>query len=158
MPETLEADLGQNRGVSSQDHEASQDAINFEQGHRNFSTRHLTVRGMMNVQIPGRDPYTNVTALTMVYAQPMDVDLRGKMAETSGGLLEVRDGRMQVVAYRENGAETALAEKKGSVVTYDKLVDPEVTISRGDERIVLNQLIGSPVVSVKSGSVSYDSK
>ncbi len=122
--------------------------------HRTFSTRSLTVNGKMDVKIPGRETYEGIDGFTATYEQPMEVDLRGNVYENPEGILEIDFTRFSVTGYRENKAETAL-DRIGKESIIKLLPDPEITLYRGDERIVLNQVIGIPVVNVKSGSMTY---
>ncbi|MBI2106777.1 hypothetical protein HYT57_02225 [Candidatus Woesearchaeota archaeon] len=124
--------------------------------HRSFSTKSLILRGKVDVKVPGRETYQNVDEVFINYEQPMEVDLRGCIAETEG-ILEVCFGRLQVVAYRENKAETALDKRYGSIVVVEpkQQPDPEITMYTGDKRVVLNQVIGIPVINVRQAKLTY---
>ena len=125
-------------------------------GNKQFSTRSLIITGEMDLKIPGRGAYMGIDSVHVCYQKPMDVDLSGNMSENSEGLLEVNNGRMQITAYRENEAENALDKIKGEIeLQIKEIPDPEITLYRGKEQIVLNQVIGIPIINIIRGSVNY---
>jgi hypothetical protein len=157
MVETLERNLERTEVVTSAPaslRERTTQAPVKKCEHRNFSTKSLTVNGKINVKIPGREAYEGVDSFSVTYDQPMEVELRGMVYENDEGILEVDYTRFSVKGDRENKAETAL-DRIGKETVIKLLPDPEITLYRGDERIVLNQVIGIPVINVKSGSMTY---
>ena len=122
--------------------------------HRKFSTRSLSIDGKMDVRIPGREVYDNIDKILVVYEQPMEIDLRGNIHENAG-VIEAESTRVSVTGYRENKAESALDRKGKEIVLMKKMKDPEVTMYRGNERIILNQVIGMPIININKGSMTY---
>lgn len=124
---------------------------------KKFKTRYLTVKGNMDVKIPGFSTYESVDAISICYEKPMEIDLSGRMLETGVGI-EVEDGRLEIIAYRENEAETALDEKKESIylqkITKAKKLDPEIALYRDENRTEINQAMGVPIIRIYSGIVN----
>lgn len=127
---------------------------------RKFFTRDLTITGEMEVKVPGRLSYKNVDMCSVCYETPIEVDLSGRIAEmkteTGRGLM-VENARVQLTAYRENKTESELESGDGKI-SLKRLPDPEITLFRNNKRVVLNQVIGVPVVYIKRGVINYNPK
>lgn len=128
--------------------------LELKEEQKKFYARSLTVTGEMIVKLPGRDLYKSVQSFSASYEKPMEVDLLGKMLETREGI-KLEQGRMQITAYRENSAENALERKEKDMTIRRQLPDPEITLYENEKKIVLNQVLGVPVVTISHGSVTY---
>jgi hypothetical protein len=127
---------------------------------RKFFTRYLTITGELEVKVPGRPSYENVASCSVCYKTPIEFDLDGRVAdlETEKGKgLIVENARVHLTAYRENKTESELGRSDGEI-NLKRLPDPEVTLSQNNKTIVLNQVIGIPVVYIKKGMINYNPK
>ncbi len=134
--------------------------VSFRDKKKEISTRYLTVSGRMEVKLPGRESYKDVTSFSISYEEPMSIDIKGKIAEADGDrdrqCCMVQEGRLEVIAYRVNKTEEVLDRTNEKVqLNMRRIIDPEITIYQGDKKIILNQVIGIPVVSVNSGYITF---
>ena len=116
---------------------------------KQFSARHLNANGDMTLNIPGREPYIDVTEIEISYTSPMKVRVTGLMRDTESGL-DVEESKLEVVADRSNPAEDVLYKENAL-----RLKDPEITFYRGQRKTVLNQVQGIPVLHIKTGKIDY---
>lgn len=128
--------------------------LELKEERKKFYARSLTVTGEMSVKVPGRETYEGVSSFSASYEKPMEVDIMGRMLETKEGI-KLKQGRMQITAYRENPAENALERKEKDMIIRRQLPDPEITLYENEKKIVLNQVFGVPVVTISHGSVTY---
>ena len=128
--------------------------LEIKEERRKFSAKYLTITGQINVKLPGRAHYNNVNTLSVCYEHPMEVELDGRLLETKDGL-EIKEGRMQIISYRENPAETALDKREEDMTIRRRIPDPEITLHQEGKTIVLNQVLGIPIIKINSGLLTY---
>lgn len=121
---------------------------------RNLSTTSLSVMGDVDVRVQGRKPYAGRSGISVCYEEPMKVSLTGLMTETANGI-EVKEGRMEITAYRKNLAEDSLNRKEGKV-SMRTYIDPEVEIYKGSRKTKLSQVQGPILVTIRKGEISYE--
>ncbi len=116
---------------------------------RNFSAFSLTITGEMSLRVPGREVYEGIKGVNITYTELLQVEIKGLLRDVGNGV-EVEEGRLEAIGLRADPTITALNLKKPEIG-----YDPEITIFRGGESVVLNQVIGLPVVCITKGFVTY---
>lgn len=122
---------------------------------RNLSTTSLSVTGDVDVRIQGRNPYLGRSGISVCYEEAMRVNLTGVMRETGDKIIEVKDGKMEITAYRKNRTEENLNRQEGKV-SMRTYIDPEVEIYQGSRKTKLSQVQGPILVTIRKGEISYE--
>ncbi len=116
---------------------------------RKFAATSLTITGKMSLRVPGREEYTDVTELNVMYPD-FNATMTGFLTETDENAVDVISGRLEIKAFRTNPTERTLYRKQDRME-----LDPEITFYQRGKKVVLNQVIGKPVVHIDEGKVTY---
>jgi len=120
-----------------------------------FKTKNLVITGRdIFIRVPGRNPYNDINRVEAEYSNSMDVKINGLLVKIPPKSIGIGQGRIHIIGYRTNKTEEAFARKQGDIVV-EKIFDPELTLYTNNGEIVLNQVIGMPVIYVSKGLLSY---
>ncbi|MBI2451646.1 hypothetical protein HYV50_01045 [Candidatus Pacearchaeota archaeon] len=124
-------------------------------GKLSFKTKNLVIKGReISVSVPGRSLYNDIMKAEVEYTKPMYIKVNGLLVKIPPKSIGIDEGEVHVIGYRRNKTEEAF-DRKDSDIVFARVLDPELTLYTQNNKIVLNQVIGMPIIFVRTGVINY---